>query len=48
MKISASWGSVSGGKICRSPANGCRKPALIPAKENSTWQNSSSSSRTTT
>ena len=40
---SPSWGSVSGGKIWRSPANGWKKLALTPANENSSWQSPSSS-----
>ena len=36
MKTSASWGSVSGGKIWCSPSNGWKNGALTPAKANST------------
>ncbi len=42
MKISASWGSESGGKIWRSPSNGLKNGALTPAKANSSWHRASS------
>ena len=43
MKTSASWGSVSGGKICRRPSNGLKNGALTPANANSSWHRASSS-----
>ena len=42
MNTSPSCGSVSGGKIWRSPSNGWKNGALTPAKAKNTWHSASS------